>query len=83
MSPSPGKNRHTDVENKHMDAKEGKGGWDELGDWDGHLYTIMYKTDTNENRFYNVVTEMGRKCQKENMHVYVWLIHFAVQQKLT
>ena len=32
MNLSPGQNRHTDVENKHMDAKEGKGGWDELGD---------------------------------------------------
>ena len=24
----------TDVENKSMDTKGGKGGWDELGDWD-------------------------------------------------
>lgn len=24
----------TQKENKHMDTKEGKGGWDELGDWD-------------------------------------------------
>ena len=32
-----GRNRDTDVENKHMDTKEGKGWggvWDELGDWD-------------------------------------------------
>ena len=29
------RNRDTDVENKHMDTKEGKQGWwDELGDWD-------------------------------------------------
>ena len=27
-------NRDTDVENKHMDTKGGKGGWKELGDWD-------------------------------------------------
>ena len=28
-------NRDTEVENKHMDTKRGKGGeWDELGDWD-------------------------------------------------
>ena len=35
----------TDVENKYMDTKQGKG-WDELGDWDGHIYTIdtTYKT---------------------------------------
>ena len=29
-----GRNRDTDVENKRMDTKGGKGvGWDELGDW--------------------------------------------------
>ena len=26
-------NRDTDIENKRMDTKQGKGGWDELGDW--------------------------------------------------
>ena len=25
--------------------KGGSGGWDELGDWDWHIYTTMYKTD--------------------------------------
>ena len=36
---------NTDVENKYMDTKRGRGGWDELGDWDRHIYTIdtMYK----------------------------------------
>ena len=29
-----GWNRDTDVENKCMDTQGGKGGWDELGDWD-------------------------------------------------
>ena len=43
------RNRDTDIENKQnkcMDTK-GKGGWDELGDWDWHIYTIdtMYKID--------------------------------------
>ena len=28
------RNRDTDIENKHMDTKEGKGGMEELGDWD-------------------------------------------------
>ena len=28
------RNRLTDIENKPMDTKVGKGGWDELGDWD-------------------------------------------------
>ena len=26
--------RDTDIENKHMVQGRGKGGWDELGDWD-------------------------------------------------
>ena len=30
-----------------MDTKGERGVWDELGDWDGHIYTIdtMYKID--------------------------------------
>ena len=30
-----------------MDTKEESGGWDELGDWDGHVYTTdtVYETD--------------------------------------
>ena len=28
------RNRDTEVENKRMDTKVGKRGWDELGDWD-------------------------------------------------
>ena len=42
-----GRNRDTDVENKCMDNKGGKpwGGGDELGDWDWHVYTNMYKID--------------------------------------
>ena len=37
------RNRVTDVENKLMVT----GGWggDKLGDWDWHIYTIMYKID--------------------------------------
>ena len=37
----------TDVESKHMDLKEAEKGWDELGDWDWHVYTIdtMYSID--------------------------------------
>ena len=29
-----------------------------------------------------VVTNMGRKLKEERVYVYVWLIHFAVRQKL-
>ena len=35
----------TGVENKLMDTKRGRWEWDELGDWDWHIYTTMYKTD--------------------------------------
>ena len=31
--------------NKPMDTKAGKGGWDELEDWDWHIYNAMYKID--------------------------------------
>ena len=51
-----GKNRDTDVENKRMDTDvenkrmDTKGGdvgeWDELGDWNLHIYTTIYKIDT-------------------------------------
>ena len=39
--------RDPDVENKCMDTKEGKDGWDKLGDWDRYLCTIdtMSKID--------------------------------------
>ena len=44
------RNKVTDVENKRMDTKGGKrveggGVCDELGDWDWHVYTNMYKID--------------------------------------
>ena len=34
------RNRDTDVENKHMDTKGERAGWNELGDGDWHIYTI-------------------------------------------
>ena len=39
--------RETDTENKSIDTKEGKGGWDGWGDWDWRIYTIdtVYKID--------------------------------------
>ena len=43
-----GRNRDTDVENKCMDTRgESRrwGRWDELGDWDWHIYNNMYKID--------------------------------------
>ena len=55
------------------------------------MFTAMYKVVTNENLLYSsgnstqhsVVTYMRRESEKEGIYVYVWLIHFAVQWKLT
>ena len=43
------RNRDRDVENKHMDTKAERTGWDELGDWDWCRYTIdtMYKIESS------------------------------------
>ena len=68
-----------------------------MGDWDWHIYAIdsVYNNEnlciTNENLLYStgnstqcsVVTWVGRKSKKEGIYVYIWLIHFIVQQKLT
>ena len=32
-----------------MDPKGETVGWDKLGDWDCHIYTILKKQITNEN----------------------------------
>ena len=47
--------RDTDVEIKRMDTKREAGWWNEVGDWDWHVYTIdtIYKIDTNENLLYS------------------------------
>ena len=84
------RNRDTDVENKRMDTKEREGEWDELGDWDWHVYTAMYGGETSESLLYragkstwcSVVSYMGGKSRREGNSAYLWLIHFAVQQKL-
>ena len=61
------------------------------------LYTLLIlyiKEIINNNllyRLYNTekatqcsaVTQMGRTLQRAGICVYVWLIHFSVQQKLT
>ena len=49
---SQSRNRDIDIENKCMDTKGRSGEWDELGDWDWHIYTAMYKID-NENLLYS------------------------------
>ena len=50
------------------------------------LIILCIKQVTNESLLYNsvlYVTKVGRKYKKEGMYVCVWLIHFAIQQKLT
>ena len=39
------RNRDIDVENKHMDTKGERTGWDELRDWDWYTYTTIYTID--------------------------------------
>ena len=46
-----GRNRDTDVENKHMDTKEGNivaGGRGKSGAWDEHIHTTIYKIDNQQ-----------------------------------
>ena len=73
-----------------MDTKEER--WSRMN-WDIgiDIYTVLcIKQITNENQLYStgnstrcsVVTSMGWESKKEHMYVYVWLIPFAVQQKL-
>ena len=76
-----------DIEIKHVGTK-GEGVWDELRDWDWHIYTMdaIYQKITNENLLYStgdstqrsLVTEMGRKSKKAGIYVYMWLVHFVV-----
>ena len=53
------------------------------------LLTLWLKSTTNENLLYSrgdsvpCGDQKGRKFRKEGTRVYVWLMHFAVQQKLT
>ena len=56
------------------------------------IYTLLYiKYITNKDLLhstgissqYSVMTYMGKESKKEWICVYVYLIHFAVQQKLT
>ena len=54
--------------------------------WEAHTIDAMYKIRNSENlrsSSCSVVTQMGRKSKKEGMYVYIQLIHFAVQEKLT
>ena len=75
------RNRDTDVENKCMDTKGEREGWDELGDLDWHIYTIdsIYKIDNKwdptvkHRELYSVLCGglNGKEIQKSGIYVYV------------
>jgi len=88
------RSRVTDVENKVMVAcvggGKGKGGINREIEID--RYTPLYvKQITNKDLLYSTgnssqysaMTYMGKESEKEWLYVYVKLIHFVVQQKLT
>ena len=63
-------------------------------DWETEIdiYILLgIKEITNENRLYgtpdstqrSVVTYTGRKFKEEGVYVYMWLIHFTIQQNTT
>ena len=79
--------------------------WDELGSWDGHVYTTMCMdmyplrcvkeiasenllSSTGSSAWCSVVTwrggmGVGVEFKRDETHVYTWLIHCVVQQRLT
>ena len=70
---------------------KGKGGWGELGVWDYHIYTTIYKWITNKDLLYStgsyiqyfIITYMGKESEKEYTHAQVKWNHFALHFKLT
>ena len=67
------RNRDTDVENKCMDTKGGRGWWDKLGDWDWHIYAIniVCIIDTGKHTQYSVLSEMERKSKKGDICMHI------------
>lgn len=64
--------RDKEIENKHIDTKRGKGGWDELGDWAWRIYTTMYKTENSGEPTAQHRKLYSTLCSyKEGIHVYV------------
>ena len=71
----------------------GKSGWDKVGDYDWHIYTTVYKTESRIRRTYCMDRELysmlcsdlnGKeiKKKKERIYVHIQLPHFALRQKL-
>ena len=44
--------RHRDTKRTNVWTPQGKTGWDELGDYDWHIHTAMYKIETRIIRTY-------------------------------
>ena len=75
-----------------MYGHQGGKRWDELGDWDWHICTTMYKIDNSwlSTVYHRELCSVlcgdlnGKEIQKEKeeISVYVQLIDFAAQQKL-
>ena len=71
--------------------------WDELGDWDWHIHTTMCKIDSQwepavqHRELSSLLCDDldgwdgggGGRSKREGIQVYIQLIHFIVQQKLT
>ena len=58
-----------------------------MGDWDGHTHIAMYRQIiiykiTGNSTQYSVMTCMRKESKNEWIYGYVYLIHFAVEQKL-
>ena len=72
------RNRLTDLENEFIVAR-GLGEGKRQGTWDGHLHTVEFKMEPNKDLLYStgnsaqchVTTKMGKKFEKEWIHVYV------------
>ena len=60
-------------------SQGGKEGADKLGDWQWHMHTIIYKTDTNKDLLYgtgsstqhSVMTSTEKESKKEWIYVHV------------
>ena len=72
------RNKHTDVENKYMNTKGRIWGWDELGEWDWHIYTAMHGRE--------ITREEPAMCRELNSvlcgDLDGILLYFTVQEKL-
>ena len=74
-------NWDTDVENKSMGTKRGRQGWDELGDWDGHVHTLTNSEPPAQlgQPYWVPCGDLKGKEIQKGAGVYTQLSHFALQ----